>query len=134
MLKDHSALAANGRSHDDSVTNRRTFFVGIRSYRRRGSRAVSLSCFGSIPMAVLGSQMFRAAIATLFVGCFASPAYAYLDAGTGSMILQVLLGGAAGLALAGKLYWHKLLSLIGIRRDAKAPGEARRDGAADQRG
>jgi hypothetical protein len=32
------------------------------------------------------------------------------------MILQVLLGGIAGLALAGKLYWHKLLSLFGLRK------------------
>ena len=34
------------------------------------------------------------------------PAYAYLDAGTGSMILQLLLGGLAGLAIVGKLYWN----------------------------
>jgi hypothetical protein len=34
-----------------------------------------------------------------------TPAYAYLDAGTGSMILQLLLGGLAGLAVVGKLYW-----------------------------
>ena len=32
------------------------------------------------------------------------------------MILQVLLGGVAGVALAGKLYWHRLLSLLGIKR------------------
>ena len=45
----------------------------------------------------------------------ASPAHAYLDPGTGSMILQVLAGGAAGLALAGKLYWHRFLTVIGMR-------------------
>ena len=38
----------------------------------------------------------------------AAPAYAYLDPGTGSMILQVLLGGAAGVAFAGKLYWQRV--------------------------
>ncbi|MGH6865218.1 MAG: hypothetical protein ACREDO_03360 [Methyloceanibacter sp.] len=45
-----------------------------------------------------------------------SSAHAYLDPGTGSIILQVLLGGVAGVALAGKLYWHKFLSLIGAGR------------------
>jgi hypothetical protein len=53
----------------------------------------------------------------------AAPAYAYLDPGTGSMILQVLLGGVAGLALAGKLYWHRLLVLIGVRSDKPESGE-----------
>ena len=45
------------------------------------------------------------------------PAYAYLDPGTGSMILQVLLGGFAGLALAGKLYWRRFLEVIGVRTE-----------------
>ena len=53
--------------------------------------------------------------AVFFYGASAMPAHAYLDPGTGSMILQVLLGGAAGLALAGKLYWHRFLTMIGVR-------------------
>jgi hypothetical protein len=36
------------------------------------------------------------------------------------MILQVLLGGVAGLALVGRLYWHKLLVFFGARKDAEA--------------
>lgn len=44
------------------------------------------------------------------------PAYAYLDPGTGSMILQVVLGGVAGMMVAGKLFWHRLLMLFGIRK------------------
>ena len=47
----------------------------------------------------------------------AGPAYAYLDPGTGSMILQALLGGAAGVAIAGKLYWRRLLVMVGLRSD-----------------
>lgn len=53
------------------------------------------------------------AMTFLFFGASTTPAYAYLDPGTGSMILQVLLGGAAGVALAGKLYWHRFLTMIG---------------------
>jgi hypothetical protein len=59
---------------------------------------------------------FRVAIAGLLVGTLTSTAHAYLDAGTGSLILQVLLGGFAGLALAGKLYWQKFVSLFGGKR------------------
>ena len=43
------------------------------------------------------------------------PAHAYLDANTGSLLLQLLVGGIAGLALVGKLFWHRLKSLFGFR-------------------
>ncbi len=46
------------------------------------------------------------------------PAQAYLDPGVGSILIQLLLGGAAGAAMVAKLYWHKLSSLF-RRRDAK---------------
>lgn len=39
------------------------------------------------------------------------PAYAYLDPGSGSMLLQVLLGGVAALAVILKFYWNRFLSL-----------------------
>ncbi len=45
---------------------------------------------------------------------FDSPAHAYLDPGTGSMILQILLGGVAGALVVGKLYWHRLKQLLGM--------------------
>ena len=41
-----------------------------------------------------------------------SPAYAYLDPGTGSMLLQLLLGGFAGALVIGKLYWHRLKDMF----------------------
>jgi hypothetical protein len=59
---------------------------------------------------------FLLAIATLLVGALTSSAHAYLDPGTGSIILQVLLGGVAGLALACKLYWQKFVSMFGLKR------------------
>jgi hypothetical protein len=75
----------------------------------------------------IASSSFRFVIAATMVGILTSSAYAYLDPGTGSMILQVLLGGVAGLALAGKLYWQKLLSVLGIRRKSEDLHEARPD-------
>ena len=39
-------------------------------------------------------------------------ALAYLDPGTGSMIIQLILGGFVGLAVIGKLYWHRLKAIF----------------------
>lgn len=35
-------------------------------------------------------------------------AQAYLDPGTGSVLLQVILGGAAAIGVAAKLYWGRI--------------------------
>ena len=45
-----------------------------------------------------------------------SSAHAYLDPGTGSIILQGLIGALAAIAVALKLYWHKFLILLRIRK------------------
>jgi len=41
-------------------------------------------------------------------------AYAYMDPGTGSMVLQVLLGGVAGLLVVLKLYWRNIKTALGF--------------------
>ena len=38
------------------------------------------------------------------------PAHAYLDPGAGSMLLQVILGGAAGIAVLARVVWKRLTS------------------------
>ena len=49
----------------------------------------------------------------------------YLDPGAGSMILQVLAGGLAGLAVVGKLYWARIKRALRIgRRDQAAEEHA----------
>jgi hypothetical protein len=53
------------------------------------------------------------------------PAYAYLDPGTGSMLLQLLLGGVAGALVVGKLYWQRVKDLFGGKSiDAQGQGPA----------
>jgi hypothetical protein len=42
---------------------------------------------------------------------------AYLDPGSGSMILQMIAGGTAAIAVTGKLYWRRLLRFLRIRKD-----------------
>ena len=48
------------------------------------------------------------------------PAFAYLDPGTGGMLIQIILGGVAGLAVAGKLFWHQLKSFFRFGRSDKS--------------
>ena len=79
----------------------------------------------------LRTHGFGIVIAILTIGMSTSSAWAYLDPGTGSIILQVLLGGVAGLLLTGKLYWHKILTTLGIRRDAAEPHAASVQQAVD---
>ena len=43
------------------------------------------------------------------------PAAAYLDPGTGSMLLQVLLGGVAAIGVVAKLYWRRVTAAINGR-------------------
>jgi len=48
---------------------------------------------------------------------------AYMDPGTGSLFLQLLLGGVAGAALIVKLYWHRLLTMVGVKKPEPASDE-----------
>ncbi|HET9215145.1 MAG TPA: hypothetical protein VFN93_10370 [Gaiellaceae bacterium] len=42
---------------------------------------------------------------------------AYLDPGSGSMILQAIVGGVAAAAVVGKLYWRRFLGFLRIRKN-----------------
>lgn len=46
----------------------------------------------------------------------ASPAYAYLDPGTGSIILQGLLGALAAISVVVSLYWRRMLRFLGLSK------------------
>ena len=55
---------------------------------------------------------------------------AYLDPGSGSMILQMLAGGLAAVAVVAKLYWGRLLKFLRIRKDEEeSPSEKVTDSA-----
>jgi hypothetical protein len=61
---------------------------------------------------------------TLFVLCalllITPSAHAYLDPGSGSAILQGVLGALAAIALTLKLYWHRLLRFFGLRKPTES--------------
>lgn len=51
-------------------------------------------------------------IGSVFVLASSAPAWAYLDPGTGSMMLQLVLGGVAGALVVGKLYMQRAREFI----------------------
>ena len=55
------------------------------------------------------------------------PAWAYLDPGTGSMLLQVILGGIAAIGVALKLFWHKIRVALGFGKSSNSEQEEEAD-------
>jgi len=58
---------------------------------------------------------------------FTSPVLAYLDPGTGTMFLQLLLAGVAGILPALKIYWRKLLAILRGEKEEKKDPESKGD-------
>ncbi len=59
---------------------------------------------------------------TSLVAIWPPAALAYLDPGTGSIILQGLLAAIAGTLVAGRLYWSRLKSFF-ARKPPSTPEE-----------
>lgn len=47
-------------------------------------------------------------VAVFALVLMATPAHAYIDPGTGGMLLQLLLGGLAGAAVIVRLQWERI--------------------------
>ena len=69
-----------------------------------------------------GSRMnvLVAAMAALVVP---GAAWAYLDPASGSMILQAVIGGVAAAAVALRVYWGRIATLLGFRRGDEPESE-----------
>jgi hypothetical protein len=48
-------------------------------------------------------------------------ALAYLDPGSGSMIIQAVVGGLAAAGVMAKFYWKRLLVFLGLRKKDDRP-------------
>ena len=53
--------------------------------------------------------------------------FAYLDPGTGSMLLQVILGGIAAVGVALKLGWHKIRAALGFAKKSDEDEETEQE-------
>jgi len=62
--------------------------------------------------------LVSAALVCAAVLFFERPVHAYVDPGSGSMLLQLLLGGVAGLGVIAKLYWRRI-----VERFSRTPTE-----------
>ena len=63
-------------------------------------------------------------ICSVLLLLFFTDTQAYLDPGTGSMLLQVILGGVAAIGVAIKLYWHKLRVAFGLGKKQESEDES----------
>ena len=73
------------------------------------------TCFKNIkftisiePPSQIGPKVMKALTIFLFTVFVAGPAHAYLDPGTGSIILQAIVGTIAGGLVVIKLYWYRI--------------------------
>lgn len=72
-------------------------------------------------------KMLRPGPTRLFAGMaltisLPGTAYAYLDPGTGSLMIQALIGAIAGVSVAIGLYWGKIKAYFGqLKREEPEP-------------
>ncbi len=52
-------------------------------------------------------------LSAVLVLTFAREAYGYIDPGTGSLILQVIIGSLLGAAFAIKIFWRHIMYFAG---------------------
>jgi len=50
-------------------------------------------------------------------------AFAYLDPGTGSIIIQSLIASVAAAGYVIRIYWHKIVSFFSRKKDVSADKE-----------
>ena len=61
----------------------------------------------------MNRTQFISILAFLGAGlCYAAPAFAYIDPGTGSIILQGLIASIAGLIVVARLYWQRVKQFV----------------------
>ena len=64
---------------------------------------------------MLNGPRLAAASLAVFVPLFA---HAYIDPGTGSVLIQGIVAALAATGVALKLYWHRFVALFGKQPDA----------------
>ncbi len=65
-----------------------------------------------------GRQILRISVAVLGCTVLAAPSFAYLDPGTGSIILQSILAGIAVAMGVLRLYWYRLKAFFSGKSSA----------------
>ena len=58
-------------------------------------------------------------------------AYGYIDPGTGSLIIQSVIGAIAAIGVTLKIYWHKFRILFSKNSSSSASDDNDNDGLVD---
>jgi len=77
------------------------------------------------------STRTTALLALIALWTVPTDAMAYLDPGTGSALLQGILGAIAAIGVVLKLYWHRILRMLGIRKGPEAGPDKKGSGDAE---
>jgi hypothetical protein len=66
--------------------------------------------------------------------CYSQSAAAYLDPGTGSLILQMLIAGIIGAMFTIKLYWYRLKAFVArtFGKTTETESDLNNDGTSDK--
>ncbi len=62
------------------------------------------------------THLLRAILAIWLLRIAVFRTFAYLDPSSASILIQVLLGGFAGVAIVVKIFWYRIANVLGIRR------------------
>ena len=66
---------------------------------------------------------------SLYVCVYPQVADAYIDLGTGSLIVQALIAAAFGVSLTVKIYWHKIKNFFGFGSRDKQKDDNQKENA-----
>ena len=69
--------------------------------------------------------LYYAVLVVSVLVALSRPAHAYLDPGTGSIILQGILGAVAGVLVFGRTYLHRLKVWLGLSRRSSSQHDPR---------
>jgi hypothetical protein len=78
------------------------------------------------------SRYLGVAVSLSLLTLMSAPANAYLDPGTGSIILQAIIASVVVGFASMRFWWDRLLSLLGLRKQPK-PSESAADTEAKNR-
>jgi hypothetical protein len=67
----------------------------------------------------------RVVVLLLAFVSIAPPAHAYLDPGTGSMLVSAIIGVAAAVGLALKMFWYRVVGLFRGKKSVERPDAAK---------
>ena len=67
-------------------------------------------------------KLIKSSMALLGLMLLPMTAHAYLDPGAGSALIQGVLAAVAAIGFALKLYWHRLLKFLGLRKSKDEAG------------